>query len=202
MVSVLMFAQTGLQVTDPRRRLAGLALAVAAFGAAIALQSVRDRAYPREAAAEPGVPLRPVAGGAPADRAVVRRAGGRRLLDPRAAALRRRSAVARWTAAIRAAVSAARPHHLARSVLHDRLPVRGDLPERRLSRRTGTAGSGGRAAEQRHRRAAGRTGAITTTSPSSITGNSRTRRPRRCGSGRRRHSPAPRTGSSRWPRRC
>jgi len=35
-------------VTDARRRLAGLALAVAAFGAAIALQSIRDRAYPRE----------------------------------------------------------------------------------------------------------------------------------------------------------
>jgi hypothetical protein len=35
-------------VTEGRRRLAGLTLAVAAFGAAIALQSVRDRAYPRE----------------------------------------------------------------------------------------------------------------------------------------------------------
>ncbi len=35
-------------MTDPRRRLAGLALALAAFAAAIALQSVRDRVYPRE----------------------------------------------------------------------------------------------------------------------------------------------------------
>ena len=65
-----------------------------------------------------------------ADGARLRRARGRRLLDSRDPALRRRRRLSGRPRALRAALSAARSDDDARSVLHDRLPVRRDLPER------------------------------------------------------------------------
>ena len=61
-------------------------------------------------------------------------------------------------------------HDVARSVLHHRLPVRRDLPERGVSRRPGRPDQAIALLRKGHRRAAGRSGSTTTTSRSSITG--------------------------------
>ena len=93
---------------------------------------------------------------AEAHRARVRRAGRRRLLDPRDSALRRRPPRSRPTArgSYELLLSAARPDDDARSVLQHRVPVRRDLPERSAARRAGPARPGDRAAREGHRGAA------------------------------------------------
>ena len=148
-------------------------------------RSVRDRAYPRERAAEPGAALRPVAGrrsrrialsfdALAADvywiRAIQHYGGDRLSRDGRRQ--------------IRAAVSAARPDDDARSVLHDRLPVRRDLPERSAIR----AGRAGRiwrlrCCEKGHRRAADEVAVLPRHRLRPLLAAARLRRPRRSGSG-------------------
>ena len=99
---------------------------------------------------------------------------------------------------LRPAVSAPRPHDVARSVFHDRLPLRRDFPQRAVSRRTRAARSGDRAAREGDRGAAARSGSPTTTSRSSITGTCATPRPRPTGFSAPPSSPTRRTGCSRW----
>ena len=97
-------------------------------------------------------------------------------------------------AAVRAALPAARPHDVARSVLHHRVPVRRDLPERAVSRRRGPSGSGDRAAAQGHRRAADQVAVLPRHRRSSTTGTCATTRRRRRGSGARPAQP----GAPNW----
>ena len=109
-----------------------------------------------------------------AGRAVVRRAARGRVLDSRAAALRRRAPEAAAGAPLRPAVSAARSGDDARSAVYRRVSVRRDLSGRAAPRRGGAARPGDRAPEERASRSTRTSGTTTTTSDSSITGTSTT----------------------------
>src|SRR3954468_8304068 len=111
---------------------------------------------PRAVRRPPGAALRPLRRDGEAPRPRVRRRGGRPLLDPHAPALRPRTAVAAGAHThVLAAVSAPRPDDNARSVFHDRLPLRCDLSRGAIPGRTGAAGPRDRAAEEGPDRPAG-----------------------------------------------
>ena len=96
-------------------------------------------------------------------------------------------------------LSAARSHDHARSVLHDRLPVRRDLSERALPGRPGQRPIRRSPAEEGYRRAADEVAVPTTTSPSSTTGTFVISRRRPCGSSARPRCRTRPTGSHRSP---
>ena len=122
-----------LQMTR-RASAAGRRPAVRSRRGAVALHAAQDR-WPAPTVDAPGLLYVRSPAAAKKRRPRLRCARGGRLLDPRAAAFRRRASLAaRARAHLRAAVPAARSDDDAGSVLQHRLSLRRDLPRRAVSR--------------------------------------------------------------------